>query len=484
MARGRRDGDAPDPGRKAGRSVPNEDGLRALGSQAARPSKAQQANEDRLVAPGATSRPPAAATPSRPAGAAPQAPHRLRGPRGAGRPPRRRRLRLRPLPLRSAPKAHITAEKQEISGQPFNILVIGSDSRVGDPGSAFGQATIVTGQRSDVIMIWHVDPASKQISILSIPRDTLVTMDADQSEFGNQNRINASYNDGANCWSRPSRTTSGSRSTTWLQVDFGGFKGRGRRGRRGLDGLQVPGQGRLLGAQHHRVPVASCSTVHRRWPWPAAATTSTSPWATGTPTATGDFGRIERQDAFLRSLIDAAKSKYNPLTLNAFLGSSPQGVVIDDQLTLNDLIGLAEDFTASRSTPWSSQDAAPSPRSCTLVHRGRASSSWTSRLNPAASGLGLRRSAIDLAARPPLKRESPDFTATPAVTTHSSGCGNGHTLRTARAAVSRPRPPRRRPPRHPPLAYCAPLPGAARTGGACRGPRPLAREPLGQGVPD
>ncbi len=56
---------------------------------------------------------------------------------------------------------------------------------------------------------------------------------------------------------------------------------------------------------------------------------------------TSDFGRIQRQDVFLRSLITAAKSKVNPLTVNAFIGSIHEGVTIDDSFGFNQLIGLA-----------------------------------------------------------------------------------------------------------------------------------------------
>ena len=31
---------------------------------------------------------------------------------------------------------------------------------------------------------------------------------------------------------------------------------------------------------------------------------------------TSDFGRIDRQDAFLRAMVDRAKKLYNPLTMN------------------------------------------------------------------------------------------------------------------------------------------------------------------------
>ena len=52
------------------------------------------------------------------------------------------------------------------------------------------------GQRSDVVKIFHVDPAAGTICVLSIPRDTIVTLLANQSEFGNYNRINVNYQSG------------------------------------------------------------------------------------------------------------------------------------------------------------------------------------------------------------------------------------------------------------------------------------------------
>jgi len=59
---------------------------------------------------------------------------------------------------------------------------------------------------------------------------------------------------------------------------------------------------------------------------------------------TSDFGRIDRQDAFLRALIARAKRLYNPITLNSFLSKLPQGIALDQNFSLNELIGLAERF--------------------------------------------------------------------------------------------------------------------------------------------
>ena len=52
----------------------------------------------------------------------------------------------------------------------------------------------------------------------------------------------------------------------------------------------------------------------------------------------------------MRALLNAAKSKYNPLTINAFLGSIPQGITIDDKLSLGDLVGLALDLHSVDAT--------------------------------------------------------------------------------------------------------------------------------------
>jgi hypothetical protein len=43
-------------------------------------------------------------------------------------------------------------------------------------------------------------------------------------------------------------------------------------------------------------------------------------------------------------MIDRAKRLYNPLTINSFLSKLPQGITLDDNFTLNELIALAVKF--------------------------------------------------------------------------------------------------------------------------------------------
>ena len=65
---------------------------------------------------------------------------------------------------------------------------------------------------------------------------------------------------------------------------------------------------------------------------------------------TSDFGRIQRQNAFLKAVINQAETKYNPLTLNAFIGSVVEGVVVDSTFTVQELISLAQEFRTFAST--------------------------------------------------------------------------------------------------------------------------------------
>lgn len=70
---------------------------------------------------------------------------------------------------------------------PFNVLVIGVDLRTNQPDE---------GARSDTLIVVHVDPLQKWASMLSIPRDTLVSIPSDQCENASGTKINAAYSCG------------------------------------------------------------------------------------------------------------------------------------------------------------------------------------------------------------------------------------------------------------------------------------------------
>lgn len=61
--------------------------------------------------------------------------------------------------------------------QPYYVLIVGSDAREGDEAS-----------RTDTIILARVDPVAKQVTLISIPRDTYVDIDG----YG-ASKINAAY---------------------------------------------------------------------------------------------------------------------------------------------------------------------------------------------------------------------------------------------------------------------------------------------------
>ena len=204
---------------------------------------------------------------------------------------------------------------------------------------------MVTGQRSDVVQLWRVTPSTKQIQILSIPRDTVVSMlPPDSSQFGTYNRINSSYNSGADQLVKTITANFGIPINHVVQVDFAGFQDAvnalggiyldfpypAKDSYSGLD-ITTPGCQLLNGTQALAVAAVSPLRVLRR-----TATGST----TGRATSAGSSARTSSS----RSLITAAKSKVNPLTVNAFIGSIHEGVTIDDGFGFNELIGLALDY--------------------------------------------------------------------------------------------------------------------------------------------
>ncbi len=265
------------------------------------------------------------------------------------------------------PKIKVNNISYPVPGQPFNILAIGSDSRAGLTGKVAQQTGAnsgsVSGQRSDVIKIIHVDPTLDKVTILSIPRDTAVTLLANQSLYGQFNRINVNYGAGPSLLVKTIEETFGIPINHVIQVSFGGlinsavaiggvyldFRYPARDPYSGL-AITHPGcqlvngfQALAVARSRHYYYAPSGNPV---WPKDAVSLINSGVTPTGwVYDGTSDFGRIDRQTAFLRAMFERVKSKLDdPLAMNGFLANLPQGVAIDSTFSLNELIGLALKF--------------------------------------------------------------------------------------------------------------------------------------------
>ena len=111
-----------------------------------------------------------------------------------------------PVEVRAASKQLVPA----LPSHPVNILVIGSDRRLGQPD---------VGARSDTLIVVRLDPKAKTISMLSVPRDLLVTIPG----YG-QNKINAAYSfGGAKLAVQTVRRLLGIPINHFIDVGFSGF---------------------------------------------------------------------------------------------------------------------------------------------------------------------------------------------------------------------------------------------------------------------
>lgn len=82
-----------------------------------------------------------------------------------------------------------------ISGKPFYMLLLGSDSREGSDTSSREDES-GDNQRSDVMILVRVDAKNKQVTMVSIPRDTPLTL-----EDGSIVKLNEAYNIGGAAYS-------------------------------------------------------------------------------------------------------------------------------------------------------------------------------------------------------------------------------------------------------------------------------------------
>jgi LCP family protein required for cell wall assembly len=235
-------------------------------------------------------------------------------------------------------------------GKPFNVLLVGSDSRafVGNNQSlqnAFGNAGSAGGQRSDVTMVARFVPATRQIYLLSIPRDLWVDIPGDGPEAG-MNRINAAFNNGPSLLIETIEKDLQIPINHYVYVDFSGFQNmvnalggvsmnfpdEVRDQYSGLDvttmGCQmVNGTTALeLVRSRHMYYLDSKSDV---WEYDGLS----------------DFSRIRRQDALFRALMDKVGGELaNPLTINAFFGAAVHSLAIDNTITHNEVLRWAFEF--------------------------------------------------------------------------------------------------------------------------------------------
>jgi LCP family protein required for cell wall assembly len=239
----------------------------------------------------------------------------------------------------------VKLDEASTSGSVTNFLVIGSDTRAfvdnAQDASEFGSAASQRGQRSDTMMIVHVDPKRKRNLVVSIPRDLVVDIPGRGSQ-----RFNAAFNDGPQKVIDTVKANFGVRIQHYVEVDFAAFQGIvdaiGRvpvyfpypaRDRKSGLSVAAPGCQELDGRQ-------ALAYVRSRYLEYRIA----GHWSDASPRA--DLDRIDRQHEFVRKLADTAVRAGigNPLTASRIVDRIVTKLTVDTKMSRGDMLGLVEAF--------------------------------------------------------------------------------------------------------------------------------------------
>ena len=236
-------------------------------------------------------------------------------------------------------------------GQPFTMLLVGSDSRafVDDDNqtqvNAFGSEADAGGQRSDVTMVARFDPAAKTVTVLSIPRDLWVDIPGDVADISGMNRINAAFNSGPDLLIQTIEQDLSIPINHYMSVDFPGFSGMVN----ALGGITMdfptPVKDQYSGLD---VTTTGCQAVDGTTALELVRSRHLyymGPDGTWEYDGQSDFSRILRQDAFFRAVLAKVNASItNPFAINSFIGAAVGNLTIDDTLSESDLLHLAEEF--------------------------------------------------------------------------------------------------------------------------------------------
>jgi LCP family protein required for cell wall assembly len=222
----------------------------------------------------------------------------------------------------------------DLHPQAENILVIGSDSRFGLSGS-YGKG-LVTDQ-SDTTMIMHIAANRQWAEVMSIPRDSYVSIPACKMGNGQMSaaqtfKINEAFAlgnlDGNNtalgvaCTLKTVEQDTGIYIDHFVVVNFTGFQNMvsalGGVEECNTQPISDPLSGlKLTAGQHLLTPKQALAYVRARY----------------TLGDGSDLDRIARQQAFMSSLVQRVQSKLlNPVAVYKFLDAATKSLTIDTKL--------------------------------------------------------------------------------------------------------------------------------------------------------
>ena len=234
-------------------------------------------------------------------------------------------------------------EAPSAPGEAMNILLVGIDDGM---GLAEGDPVLRGRSKSlntDTIMILRVEPKTQQASLLSLPRDLWVDIAG-----GGQGRINSALALGG-----PERLIQTINQdfdipiNHYVMIDFQGFEALVK----AINGVPIyfnfPSRDQATGLFQYET---GCQVLSGEQALAFARSRhfeiSRDNMKTWQEDPTSDFGRVTRQQQFIRAAMKKAVAQgvRNPFVLKEFLEIAQKNVTLDTEFKIQDLVDLGSQF--------------------------------------------------------------------------------------------------------------------------------------------
>jgi len=251
---------------------------------------------------------------------------------------------LRQVPLYAGTTGNAGTEQPDVFGRvPINLLVIGSDSRAKKANCALGGGCAAgTGQNADVEMVVHVSADRTNITVMSVPRDTVAALpgctdhrtgERVPARYG---QINATLTYGPGCTVAAVHELTGIPIDHFVMVDFAGVISMSD----SVGGVRICVSDdvydpyshlKLTGGPHILKGLAALQFVRSRHAFGDGS----------------DLGRTYAQHVFLSAMIRSVKRKgvlLNPAAVYSLAQAATKALTVDPGLgSIPKLLGLAAD---------------------------------------------------------------------------------------------------------------------------------------------
>ena len=220
------------------------------------------------------------------------------------------------------------------AAQSMNFLLLGSDTR----GESTGSLANISGERSDTMVVVHIPADRKQLSVMSIPRDSWLEIPGN-----GEAKINAAMSwGGVPLAVQTVESLIGARIDHVAMVDFAGFKGVTD----ALGGVDVD----------NPIPFNSYHLKGHEFPQGVQHLDGTEALAFARERyafTDGDFQRVRNQQLLIGSLLSGLMHKStlaDPGKMAAVVNAVTPHVAIDSTLSTTDLVALGLELRDVRAT--------------------------------------------------------------------------------------------------------------------------------------